>query len=102
MSLPSCSYNYPSCGSCYGDLRYEDTSFYCEECQLDYGDGDDETQATFIDPEAKPCGKPCSNYWHGDHKLGKGYGYECGKCELPEGHTSECWTQCTPIRLEES
>lgn len=101
MSLPECSYNAPSCGSCGDDLRYEDASFYCEECQLDYGDGNDGTEAAFVDTHAAKCAKPCENYWHGEGKLRAGYGFECAPCALPVGHTSACWTPCASIRLKE-
>ena len=90
MSLPSCAVQYPSCGACCGDTEFDGDGFYCDDCGLDYGNGDDGTEATFRDEEQSPCGEPCDNHWHGKDQLD----LTCTPCELPKGHTSMHWTDC--------
>lgn len=100
MSLPTCSVQYPSCGACHGETQYDGDSFYCEDCCLDYGDGEDSTEATFRDEEAEPCGNPCDNYFHGPHEICEGKGYDCRPCALPDGHTSPHWTNCELVDVQ--
>lgn len=97
--LPVCTIQPPSCGACYGDTRWEGESFQCEDCGLDYGRGGDGVQATYIDEEAQPCGKACTNTWHvqGVDRPGGLVRYDCEPCKLPAGHPSSfCWTDCEP------
>lgn len=89
--LPSCSIQYPSCGACGCETTHDGDSFYCDDCDLDYGQGQDGEQATFRDEDDKPCGEPCDNCWHGPKA---GYTYECAPCALPTGHLSTHWTPC--------
>ena len=90
MSLPSCAVQYPSCGACGIDTSHDGDSFYCEDCDLDYGNGDDGNEASFRDEEQPPCAKPCDNTWH----RSKHFDLACEPCKLPEGHRSMCWTDC--------
>ena len=91
MTLPTCTVQYPSCGACGGDTDYDGDSFYCEGCQLDYGDGEDGTVATFLDEGTPACGKPCTNEWHRTVTP-----RDCRPCQLPNTHTGHHWTGCTP------
>lgn len=86
--LPFCTVQHPMCGACEMDTDHDGESFYCEDCGLDYGDGDDYTPATFRDADRDPCGKACANPWH------KSFGMLCETCKLPQGHASMCWTNC--------
>ena len=90
MSLPVCAVEYPSCGACGSNTSHDGDTFYCDECDLDYGDGDDGHEAQFRDEEQKPCGKPCDNTWHAPEHLN----LICTPCKLPATHTSFCWTDC--------
>jgi len=101
-NLPVCAVRTPACGSCGGDTEASVDGIYCDPCGLYYGNGDDCTEATFLDDAADPCAQPCSNHWHGDHKIRQGWGYECTPCQLPARHTSDCWTDCIPYKLEEN
>lgn len=94
VSLPACAVQYPSCGACGCDTRHDGDSFYCEECDLDYGNGDDGNVATFRDEEQKPCGKPCDNSWHGPEH----FDFACTPCQLPATHSGWCWTDCKDKR----
>lgn len=94
MSLPVCAVQYPSCGACGGETEHDGDSFYCDDCQLDYGNGDDGNEAQFRDEEILPCGKPCDNTWHGP----KHFDLECTPCRLPATHTDMCWTDCKDKR----
>lgn len=100
-SLPTCSVQYPRCGSCGGETTWDDV-ILCEPCGLSYGDGEDGTEAEFTDDTEEPCGKPCDNHWHSPEKIRTGWRYECHPCRLPDGHTSDCWTNCTPHKIEET
>lgn len=99
MSLPNCRVQNPSCGACGRETRHDGESFYCEDCCLDYGDGEDHTEATFRDEESEPCAAACDNYWHGPHKIRYGEGYDCSPCALPKDHTSLHWTNCQVVIL---
>jgi len=86
--LPCCSIEFPSCGACGGSTSHDGDSFYCEDCGLDYGSGDDGEEATFRDEEEPACGKACDNSWHPT------LGLSCEPCKLPASHKSDCWTDC--------
>ncbi|MDQ5860683.1 MAG: hypothetical protein M3536_00270 [Actinomycetota bacterium] len=90
MSLPACSVEYPSCGACGDNTSHDGDTFYCEDCDLDYGNGNDGNEATFRDEEEKTCGKPCDNTWHAPEQLN----LICTPCKLPATHRSFCWTDC--------
>ena len=90
MSLPSCAVQYQACGACGADTAHDGDSFYCEDCDLDYGNGDDGNVATFRDEEAKTCSSPCDNYWHSKVELDM----ICTPCQLPAGHRGWHWTDC--------
>lgn len=93
MSLPTCRVQHPSCGACGLETRFDEV-FYCEECQLNYGDGEDFNEAVFLDDEAAPCSTACDNSWHGPHKIKDGWLYQCIPCPLPAGHHSDHWNPC--------
>lgn len=94
--LPACKVHYPSCGACGEETRHDDGMFFCEGCCLNYGAGEDWTEAEFLEPEDRPCAAPCTNYWHGFGKIEAGAGYNCKPCPLPAPHTSGHWHPCTP------
>ena len=97
MALPDAQPQSPSCGACHGETRFEDQPI-CDECLLAF---DPITlTAEFLDPEAISCSVPCDNPWHDDHKIRPGWGYHCHPCQLPNGHTSEHWTGCDPVKVE--
>jgi len=89
MSLPSCRVQNPSCGACGSETRFDGDSFLCEGCGLNYLDGEDFTTPEFIE-DVSACGVACSNFWHGPSQLD----LACSPCELPQGHASDCWTDC--------
>jgi hypothetical protein len=93
--LPRAVPQNPACGACGVETRcYGGDDFQCEDCELCF-DPNDDFSASFSDPSAEPCGAACENFWHGDHKIKKGTGYDCGTCKLPIGHTSLLhWTGC--------
>ena len=99
VKLPTCSVHYPACGACGGETDHDGDTYYCDPCGLDYGDGADDTTATYRAPDADPCGAPCSNAWHGSRDLGP---YDCTPCQLPTGHKSPHWTACRPSPKETS
>lgn len=101
MSLPVCSVQHPSCGACGGETRW-DEYFFCEDCGLNYGDGEDQTEAEFSDEEATACENPCENHWHGPHKIRQGWTYSCRPCALPAGHASDHWTDCQLTEVEKT
>lgn len=86
-TLPTCQTQTPACGACGENTRNDGDGFYCESCLLNYFDGEDGTEAEFME-DVDPCGVPCSNTWHVQFKM------ICGPCKLPKGHTSMCWTGC--------
>lgn len=92
--LPACSIQYPSCGACGQDTDHDGDTFYCNDCGLDYGNGEDQTEAEFRDEDAEPCAQACDNYWHGADKIREGWTYDCLPCPLPAGHTSDHWNPC--------
>lgn len=95
LKLPGCSVSHPACGACGKETDHDGDSFYCDECNLDYGDGGEDSTPTYRDEEAEPCAEPCDNTWH--HKPGAirpEWSYACAPCSLPEGHTSDHWTPC--------
>lgn len=89
--LPSCSFQYPTCGACGAETEWDEAGLSCFICDLSYGDGEDGTTATFRDEGAEPCGKPCTNPWHTDNGVSH---YECQPCTLPDTHKDDCWTPC--------
>lgn len=93
--LPSAVVQNPACGVCGCETTFSDGQFICEDCQLCFDHPN--LSASFLDPTAEPCGAPCDNTWHGDHKIQQGTGYDCGACKLPTGHWSTLhWTGCLP------
>ena len=96
--LPKCSISYPTCGACYGETSHDGDSFYCDDCDLDYGSGDDGEEAAFRDEECAPCGKPCADKFHGE-EYDTQYKYTCHPCSLPETHAGDCWTSCKLERI---
>lgn len=98
-NLPYCRAQNPACGACGSDTDFDGDVFVCWGCCLNYGDGEDETVAEFLDEETAACNIPCSNFWHGDNMIAKGGGYDCNPCALPNGHENMHWTNCQPIEL---
>ena len=96
--LPSCSVQYPSCGACGGDTSHDGDSFYCPDCDLDYGDGEDGTTATYRNDD-EACGAPCDNTWHAPNAIEAGTSFKCAPCSLPTGHSSFHWTPCEPVKV---
>lgn len=92
--LPYCTTQNPACGACGLDTTLDDDRFICDECGLNYGAGDGYGRAEFLNEEAQVCGAACSNDWHGDGKIRREWSYNCHPCRLPEGHTSDHWTDC--------
>ena len=92
-SLPAARRLPPACGACGVDTERDHESFVCESCGLRF----DRTSlaASYLDQFARPCGQPCSNWWHGDDRIQQGVRFECGSCVLPAGHESGHWTGCT-------
>ena len=97
LRLPSCSIRNPTCGACLGETSHDGDSFYCQECGLDYGDGDD-SPAIYRDEDAETCAAPCANSWHAADAIRTGWSYECHPCALPTGHNSDHWTPCKPTK----
>jgi hypothetical protein len=95
-ALPDAVVQTPACGACYDDTTW-DEGWVCEDCQLYFEEGS--LTASFLDPEAEPCGRPCDNYWHGDNKVRLGLGFDCSPCKLPAGHTSLHWNGCDVRRV---
>ena len=89
MSLPICKAQHPSCGSCGAETSFDGDYFICYDCGLNYLDGDDHTQAEFLE-EVSACAVECSNPWH-KHPS---FDLACEPCKLPKGHASMCWTNC--------
>jgi hypothetical protein len=98
--LPSALPQNPACGVCGKEtVCYDVDDVQCEGCELCF-DPNDDFAASFLDPDAEPCGAACDNSWHGDHMITRGQGYDCGTCRLPTGHTSPFhYTGCVPKRL---
>jgi hypothetical protein len=91
-ALPDAVQQHPACGACGGETNDYGDEFTCDDCQLSFDTYD--LSASFLDPKVAPCGAPCENGWHGDHKIRQGLGFDCGTCQLPAGHKSQCWTGC--------
>lgn len=89
MSLPVCKIQHPSCGACGSETSFDGDMFVCYDCGLSYGDGEDYTEAYFLEDVAA-CGVACSNPWH-KHQS---FDLACEPCKLPKGHASMCWTDC--------
>lgn len=98
-ALPNAVPQNPACGACGIETRWHVLGYQCEECLLVFDDVNSDLAASFLNPDAEPCGVACDNYWHGDHKIKQGHGYDCGTCQLPSGHTSMHWTGCEPRAL---
>lgn len=94
MPLPYAITSYPLCGACELETGHDGDSFVCEQCGLNYGDGD-ETRPTFLDPDAPTCGVP-STIAEAMARLG----FAIGPCELPRGHTSDHWRTFTVVTSE--
>lgn len=101
MTLPRCSIQYPSCGACGDDTSFDGESIVCDPCGLNYGTGEDDTEAEYLDyDDATPCAEPCANRWHEPGRIRDGFEYACQPCALPSGHTSDHWTTCTIHKIE--
>ena len=87
MRLPRCEVQHPACGACWSETDFDGDIFACYLCGLNYGDGEDNTEAEFLE-DVTACGVECSNGWH------KTLGLACEPCKLPKGHESMCWTDC--------
>lgn len=99
IALPTCSVQSPACGGCDGETSHDGESYYCDDCGLDYGDGDDGRTATYRDEDAEPCAVPCANTWHAPNAIKAGLSFECAPCSLPKGHTSLHWTPCKAVEV---
>ena len=96
--LPNAVQQNPACGSCGGETDFDGDRFNCPECGLIYCL--DDLSASFANPDTPACGAKCDNYWHGDHKIKAGHGFDCGTCRLPSGHAATShWTGCRPKQL---
>ena len=84
--MPSCVATNPECGSCNNETVHDGDSFYCDDCGLDYGDGEDETVATYRDDDASMCGKFTEYFDNGRY----------APCALPEGHRGAHWHRFIP------
>ena len=62
VTLPTCSVRYPTCGACGTETDYDGDSYFCDLCDLDYGDGTESKPATYhlIDVEALAVGWVCA------------------------------------------
>lgn len=90
--MPICE-AVPTCGACGDETDWDGDSFVCYTCGLDYGDGKDGTPASYIDPSARRCGRPCGRKWHKQLVQIS----TCGTCVLPNGHGDECYTDCQVV-----
>lgn len=97
-TLPDAAQQNPACGSCGDETHFDGDHFVCEACELIFST--DDFSASFANPDAPACGVPCDNWWHGDHRIKPGHGYNCGTCLLPSGHTSMHWTDCLAVDVE--
>lgn len=97
-ALPDAVPQNPACGVCHGETVWDGDDFICEDCLICFRR--DDLSASFLDDDAEQCGVRCDNYWHGDHKIKPGIGYECGTCKLPAGHTSLHWPGCQQRTVE--
>lgn len=95
--LPDAVLQSPACGACGSETSHDGDHFYCEDCQL--GFNTDDLSAFFLNPDTEPCGFSCDNYWHGNHIIQQGQGYDCGTCMLPAGHESMHWSGCQPKQV---
>lgn len=92
--LPAAKHPLPACGACGEETYPEGADYCCDECGLRF---DGETlAATYIDPDAQPCGEPCNNWWHSPDN-GTPCRYTCYPCALPEDHVSPHWAGCTYV-----
>jgi hypothetical protein len=90
--LPCAVQQDPACGACGRETVDNGDGFTCVDCQLSFDTYD--LSPSFLDPEAAPCGAPCDNSWHSDHRIRQGLRFDCGTCQLPAGHKSFHWTGC--------
>lgn len=97
MGLPGAIPQNPTCGVCGEEARADGSYLACEYCGLMFDP--ESLAAEFLDPNTSPCGTPCDNTWHGDHKIRPGQGFQCGTCQLPSGHTSDHWPGCVPVAI---
>lgn len=79
--------------TCGDETDWDGDSFVCYTCGLNYGDGKDGTPASYIDPFARRCGRPCGQKWH---KVLVQIS-TCGTCVLPNGHGHGCYTDCRVV-----
>ena len=94
--LPDAVPQLPACGACGSETNCVERDYvYCEDCQLSFDA--DTFRASFLDPNAEPCGAACDNFWHGHDKIKPGMRFDCGTCLLPAGHNPAMhWTGCLP------
>lgn len=96
--LPDATQQNPACGVCGSETHHDFDAFICDDCQLTF---DEFTlEASFLDPTAETCGKPCDNGWHRPGRIKPGLEFDCRTCQLPAGHESLCWRGCRPRKAE--
>lgn len=101
--LPMAEVQYPLCGACHEETWHDGDDLRCDGCLLCF---DSTTmEASYLDPNEKPCGAPCGNTWHQPNPINLGWGYECQPCALPAGHHDgdpkdyQHWHDCRPVRI---
>lgn len=98
-ALPPAEWQYPTCGACYADTDTDGDDYYtCYPCGLTFSTSD--LTAEYLDDTAEPCGHPCDNTWHATGAIKPGWTYLCTTCQLPAGHRSRHWTNCTCEKAE--
>lgn len=93
--LPDAEVRHPACGCCGEDTDFDGDVFWCEPCGIEFDR--DTMEASFRDPDADVCGKPCANYYHGPDRLKPGSRVVCTSCHLPAEHAARCWTACERV-----
>ena len=84
--LPYAEHQFPLCGACGGETWHDGDVLRCDDCGLDYGDGN--RAALYLDDAAEPCGTAYV-FGHGRVRLPVGDPYQYTDCPLPRGHVSE-------------
>lgn len=98
--LPRAEVQHPACGACFRETWNNGDALVCDDCQLRFNPV--HLEASYLDEDAEPCGKPCTNDWHGPHLIKNGYGYECSPCTLPDTHKTgglSHWCPCRMIQI---
>lgn len=93
--LPPAEPSNPTCGACVASLVFGDDAYECEGCLLWF----DNNLNAMRDEDEPVCGHACSNTWHEPGKINLDYTYQCGTCQLTQGHTAEHWTGCVPVKI---